>query len=239
MHLIIIPTYNEINNVSIMLDKLSKYRETSDILFIDDNSPDGTGKKLDKIALVYKNVNILHRKQKEGVGGAHIIGLMWAYKNNYKTVITMDCDFTHSPDDIQKFIDKKDDADLIIGTRFHMQNGLADWPLFRKIVTNTSHFLTTIFLNIKYDSTGAFRLYNISKIQKEIFFKVDAPGYSFFFKSVFLISFNKYKILEIPIILSARASGNSKMKLKDAIDGIIELLKLFVLRIFYRSKLKL
>jgi len=222
-----------------MLDKLSKYRKISDILFIDDNSPDGTGKKLDKVALIYKNVYILHRKQKEGVGSAHVSGLMWAYKHNYKTVITMDCDFTHSPDDIQKFIDKKKDADLIIGTRFHKQNGIAGWSLFRKIVTNISHFLTIIFLNIKYDSTGAFRLYNISKIQKEIFLKVQAPGYSFFFKSVFLISFNKYKILEIPIILSARASGNSKMKFKDAVDGVFELLKLFVLRIFYRSKLKL
>ena len=238
MHLIIIPTYNEINNVEIILEKLNNYRKTSDILFIDDNSPDGTGKKLDNLSLKYKNTYILHRKKKEGIGSAHIFGLMWAYENNYKTVVTMDCDFTHSPEDIQKFFEKKNEADLVVGTRFHMQNGLAGWSLIRKIITYIGHFMTLIFLNITYDSTGAFRLYNISKIKKEIFLKVQAPGYAFFFKSIFLISFNNYTIIEIPISLSPRAAGKSKMTTKDAIDGILELLKIFALRIFYRSKLK-
>ena len=239
MYLVIIPTYNEAENIELMLNRFNNLNEKFNLLFIDDNSPDGTGKILEKKSKENKNIYIIHRKKKYGIGSAHIDGLMWAYKKNYKVVITMDCDFTHSPDQIKLFLDEKNKADLIVGSRFLDKGGLKNWSIQRKLITYFGHFLTSTLLNISYDATGAFRLYNISKIPKEIFLKINSDGYSFFFKSIFIINFNNFTIKEIPIVLSSRSAGNSKMKFSDALNGIMELFKIFILKIINNSIYKI
>ncbi len=239
MCLVLIPTYNEAGNVVSIINKINSLDENLDILFIDDNSPDNTGKILEDQKKIYKNINIIHRNAKSGIGSAHVEGINWCYDNGYKTVITMDCDFTHSPEHIKLFLDKKNEADLVIGSRFISKGGLSGWSIRRKIITNIGHILTKIFLNINYDCTGAFRLYNISVIPKKIFNKINSDGYSFFFKSVFIINYNNFKIKEVPIVLSSRAAGNSKMKLNDAFKGIFDLLKIFILKIFNKSIYKI
>ena len=239
MNLILIPTYNEADNVEKMTIKLLEYKDLFDILFIDDNSPDGTGEILKNLSSKYKNINILHRDKKEGIGSAHLEGLIWAYDNKYKYVVTIDCDFTHSPDNIINFFNCKNEADLIIGTRFHGKGGLHGWSIIRKLVTYVGHFLTILFLNIKYDATGAFRLYNISVIPKQIFLRTQSKGYNFFFKSIFLINFNNFKIKQIPIVLSARAAGHSKMSYSDIFIGITELIIIFFVKTFNKSKYKI
>ena len=239
MYLVIIPTYNEAENIELMLNRFNNLNEKFNLLFIDDNSPDGTGKILEKKSKENNNIHIIHRKRKYGIGSAHIEGLMWAYKNNYKFVITMDCDFTHSPEQIKFFLNEKNKADLIVGSRFIDKGGLKNWSIQRKFITYLGHFLTSILLNISYDATGAFRLYNISKIPKEVFLKINTDGYSFFFKSIFMINFNNFTIKEIPIVLSSRSAGNSKMKFSDALNGIIELFKIFIFKIINNSIYKI
>ena len=103
-----IPTYNERNNIDFLISKLKKLKNKFDILFIDDNSPDGTGEILDKIAYKNKRIKVFHRENKLGIGSAHIDGLDWAYKNKYQRFITLDGDLTHSPEDIEKFFVKID-----------------------------------------------------------------------------------------------------------------------------------
>ena len=107
MSLLLIPTYNEAGNVKAIINKINSLNENLDILFIDDNSPDNTGKILEDQKKIYKNIHIIHRNEKKGIGSAHVEGINWCYDNGYKTVITMDCDFTHSPEHIKLFLDKK------------------------------------------------------------------------------------------------------------------------------------
>ena len=101
--LILIPTYNEINNINILVSKLTKIKNKIDILFIDDNSPDGTGKVIDNYAIQKKNIHVIHRVKKLGIGSAHLEGIKWAFGNKYSKLISLDGDLTHSPEDIEKF----------------------------------------------------------------------------------------------------------------------------------------
>ena len=229
--LIMIPTYNERNNIDFLISKLKKLKNKFDILFIDDNSPDGTGEILDKIAYKNKRIKVFHREDKLGIGSAHIDGLDWAYKNKYQRFITLDGDLTHSPEDIEKFFIKIENFDVVVGSRFIQKNSLKGWSVNRKILTYLGHFVTNVGLNLKFDSTCGFRIYNLKNINNRIFKMVRSNGYSFFIESLFLLKENKYKISEIPIILPKRAWGSSKMKISDIVKSIFVISKLFFLRI--------
>ena len=133
--LIMIPTYNERNNIDFLISKLRKLKNKFDILFIDDNSPDGTGHILDKMAINNKRINVFHREKKLGIGSAHLHGLDWAYMNKYQRLITLDGDLTHSPEDIEKFFVKIENFDVVVGSRFIRRNSLKGWSLHRKVLT--------------------------------------------------------------------------------------------------------
>ena len=120
--LIFIPTYNEKENVKRMYDQICELKLEADILFLDDNSPDGTGAILDKLAAQDNHLNVIHRAVKDGVGSAHIEAIKWAYDKSYRKILTMDCDFTHSPKYIDEFIKYSDDYDVVIGSRFLIKN---------------------------------------------------------------------------------------------------------------------
>ena len=136
---------------------------------MDDNSPDGTGDLIDKIISNNKNVFVIHRKGKLGIGSAHKDGIRWAYDNSYDVLITMDCDFTHSPEYILDFIKHSSNYDIVIGSRYLEKDSLKTWNIFRKSLTHLGHFLTTTFLEMPFDSSGAFRLYNLNRIPKGVF----------------------------------------------------------------------
>lgn len=226
--LIFIPTYNEsenVENIYIQIQGLSIY---VDILFLDDNSPDGTGKILDSMAAANSNIYVIHRDGKKGIGSAHIEGIRWAYQNDYKVLITMDCDFSHPPSYIKDFIQKSSDYDVIIGSRFLKTGGLDKWNPFRKTMTHIGHALTRFFLRLPYDATGAFRLYRIDKIPLGVFELIHAKGYSFFFQSLHILFQNNFAIKEIPVVLSARTYGESKMRLKDMKDSVITLAHTYI-----------
>ena len=116
--LILIPTYNEIENVEEILSQILGLELPVDILFIDDNSPDGTGDKLEQLAEKYSNISVSHRKGKLGIGSAHVEGINFAYNHSYRLLLTMDCDFSHSPSEIKDFIKLAEQADIVIGSRF-------------------------------------------------------------------------------------------------------------------------
>lgn len=221
--LIFIPTYNERENVQSILEQILSQNIAADILFVDDNSPDGTGQLLDQLVTRHPNVSVLHRSGKLGIGSAHVQGISYAYEKKYKCLVTMDCDFTHSPSYIHDFIAKADDADIVVGSRYLQEKSLGTWNAYRKLLTRLGHFLTVIFLKMPYDATGAFRLYRLDRLPQYFLDPVQSRGYSFFFESLYILHLNGYRIVEIPTHLPARVYGHSKMRLKDMVHSVSHL----------------
>jgi dolichol-phosphate mannosyltransferase len=230
--LIFIPTYNEARNVVQLYNHLKDIGTKIDILFLDDNSPDGTGEILEKLRQEDKDLFIIHRKEKLGIGSAHKEGIRWAYNKNYKILITMDSDYSHSPDDIEKFLKISENNDLIVGTRFAKKDGMGELELVRKLMSLIAHFMTKYLLKVPYDCTNGFRLYRLDKIPQNLFEEVKSHSYSFFFESLFIIHNRKFKVEEIAIKLGCRAYGDSNMSTNDVLLSIKTLLKLLKEKFF-------
>ncbi|NQT06416.1 MAG: glycosyltransferase [Candidatus Omnitrophica bacterium] len=232
--LIFIPTYNEHENVEKIYGEIKSLGISADILFIDDNSPDGTGRIIDELAVHDKGVYAIHRPAKLGIGSAHKEGISFAYNNSYKLLLTMDCDFTHKTEYIREFIKFADDYDIVVGSRYMEERSLEDWNLQRRFLTHFGHFLTKFLLCMPYDATGAYRLYRLDRIRPEIFKIIHSSSYSFFFESLYVLFLNGLKIKEIPIMLPRRCYGHSKMKLKDVFTSVFKLWNLCVRSLLYR-----
>ena len=226
--LIFIPTYNERDNVRPMCEQIQALGLDADLVFMDDGSPDGTGAILDELAAQYPRLRAVHRTGKLGIGSAHLEGISLAYAEGYNRLVTLDCDFTHSPELIPTFLARLDTADAVVGSRYLEADSLADWSLVRKSLTNIGHILTKNMLGISQDATGAFRAYNLETIPRELFQLVQARGYAFFFESMLIMSRNGFAIAEIPIQLPKRTYGHSKMSLAEVRRSVSTLLSLFV-----------
>jgi dolichol-phosphate mannosyltransferase len=230
--LIFIPTYNERGNVARLCQQLNALREhqptpvIADILFVDDNSPDGTGEALDQLAAQYPHIHVIHRAGKEGIGTAHQVGIRYAYAHGYDTLITMDCDGTHPPEYIPEFLAEAN-ASVAVGSRYLKRNSLDEWTWLRRIMTYGGHTLTRTFLNMPYDASSAYRRYRLKQIPLQLFDLVQARGYGFFFESLYALHVNHFAIHEVGIILPARGSGESKMSFQEAWHGISRIFTLW------------
>jgi len=222
--LVFIPTYNERDNVTKLYERIINLNLPLDILFIDDNSPDGTGAVLDQINK--PNVFVIHRSGKLGIGSAHKDGIAWAYSHGYEQLITMDSDFLHRPEDIPAMMEQAKTADIVVTSRFLRDDSLREWTLWRKFLTTSGHMVTKLLLNMPYDITGAFRLYKIDRIPRELFDKVTSNGYPFFPESLNILNRNGFCISEIPVMLPKRTYGNSKLKFRDMVQWLFSILRL-------------
>ncbi len=231
--LVFIPTYNERDNVERTCNQLLALQQNSslasvavtsfDILFVDDNSPDGTGAVLDQLAAQHANVRVIHRSGKQGIGSAHQVGIAYAYAHGYETLVTMDCDGTHPPEYLPQLVAKAQQADVVVGSRYLNKDSLNEWTLFRRLLTYGGHTLTTTLLGIPYDASSAYRLYRLSAIPQHLFALIQSPGYAFFFESLYVLNLNQFRIAEVGILLPARASGQSKMTVGEAWRGLARL----------------
>jgi len=229
--LILIPTFNEKKNINRIINKIKKSVKLKyDILFVDDNSTDGTKKIFNNIKL--KNIFIFNRKEKLGVGSAHKAGIKYGYRKKYRFIITMDCDGTHDPKYINKIVKLLNKSDLIITDRFQNKNSLSGWNIYRKFITTFRHIFVTFIFNTNLDSSGAFRCYDTKKIKLKDIMLAKSNSYSFFTESTVILYTKNYKINQIPVILPKRHSGSSKMKFMDVVIGF-----LYTLLIFFRIKL--
>ena len=223
--LIFIPTYNEADNVEAIYCEICKLQLDADFLFLDDNSPDGTGRIIDRMVSASPRVHAIHRPGKEGIG-AHRDGIQWAYDHGYKVLITMDCDFTHQPQTIVQFLHHSADHEVVIGSRFIEKNSLPNWNLQRRAITYFGHFMTRLMLGMPLDATGAFRAYRLDRIPPALFHLVQSRGYSFFFESLYICWLNGLNVKEIPVTLPARTQGHSKMAIRDAVQSFKMLMAL-------------
>jgi dolichol-phosphate mannosyltransferase len=216
---IFIPTYNEAENVEALFHQIRALQLDADFLFLDDNSPDGTGRIADRLAAEWPNVTVVHRPGKQGIGSAHRAGILWAYEHGYDFLLTMDCDFTHSPARIPEFLAHAGDYDIVIGSRYLQKGSLRTWNFLRRTLTRLGHLLTTTFLRLPYDATGAFRVYHLRRIPRGTFDLVYSQSYSFFFESLYVFWLNGFTIKELPLELPARTYGHSKMAFRDALHS--------------------
>jgi dolichol-phosphate mannosyltransferase len=226
---VVIPTYNENDNILKLYNNLIKLKINLDILFVDDNSTDGTKEKI-LLLSKKKNTNYIFRKKKLGIGSAHKAAFIWCYKKKYKFIITMDGDGTHKAEYIKIMLKFKNSFDLIITSRFIKKNSLKDWPKFRIALTKLRFYLINILLKMRFDSSGAFRLINTKNIKEKDLLLAKDNGYSYFWESLFILNNKNIKILEIPIILPYRKEGSSKMKIADILNALYYLLIIFFKR---------
>ena len=232
--LVIVPTLNEKNNIIILLKKLKLTKVLHDILFIDDNSKDGSQEVIKKIAKKNRNINYIFRPKKLGIGSAHKEGFVWSYKKKYRIIVTMDADGTHDPKYMKFMIQKlqRSNYDVVTTSRFLKKNSLKNWPLFRIILTTLRHIAISFLLFMPYDASGAFRCINCRKVKLKDLILTKQDSYSYFWESLFILYKKKYKILQIPIQLPYRNVGSSKMQIKDVIFSLYYLMIVFVKKIF-------
>ena len=226
--LIIIPTYNEIENIeNIIISTINLY-PTINILVVDDNSPDLTFKKVEELKLKFKDqLFLLKRLEKEGLGTAYVAGFKWALKNKFNYVFEMDADFSHNPIDIKRILEPmiEKNYDVSIGSRYIKGINVVNWPLSRIILSYTASLYVQLItkMNIK-DSTSGYICYKKSVLESIDLDNIKFTGYAFQIEMKYKSYLKNFKIIEVPIIFSDRVYGVSKLNgsiISEAIFGVI------------------
>ena len=226
--LIIIPTYNEIENIEkIIISTINLYPKIK-ILVVDDNSPDLTFKKVEELKLKFKDqLFLLKRQQKEGLGTAYVAGFKWALKNKFNYVFEMDADFSHNPMDIKRILEPMLDKnfDVSIGSRYIKGINVVNWPLSRIILSYTASLYVQLItkMNIK-DSTSGYICYKKSVLESIDLDNIKFTGYAFQIEMKYKSYLKNFKISEVPIIFTDRVNGVSKLNgsiISEAIFGVI------------------
>ena len=209
--LIFTATYNEKENITILIEKIINLHRDIDILIIDDNSPDQTGVLLKNLQKTIKNLKVIIRKKKMGLDTAHKLAFNFSKKNNYEKFITLDADLSHDPREIPKIIDLLDSNSFVIGSRY-MQGGKCEMSFLRLILSVIGNKIIKYILNIKSDEfTTSFRGFNLSKLNNFSLDMVNSEGYSFFMETIYLLNKLGHNIYEIPIEFKNRTQGKSKI----------------------------
>ena len=210
--LIIIPTYNELKNIGSMINVIFSCVPYANILIVDDNSEDGTGKYVDELSKTDMRVKIIHRDKKLGLGSAYKEGFRYAIKENYEYIFEMDADFSHNPKDILRFLEKIETNDLVIGSRYLNQISVVNWPLSRLLLSYFANIYARKITGIPVrDLTSGFKCYHL-KVLKEIpLDRIKSDGYGFQIETVFWAYYNGFKISELSIVFTDRLEGKSKM----------------------------
>jgi dolichol-phosphate mannosyltransferase len=210
--LVIVPTYNERENLPPLIDRLMKLPMAVEVLVVDDSSPDGTGKVADEIATKNPMVHALHRQEKNGLGRAYIAGFKWALERDYEFIFEMDGDFSHNPDDIPAFLTAARDADLVIGSRYNRGIRVINWPLKRLMLSMCAARYVRIITGMPItDPTGGYKCFRRRTLLSLNLDEIRSNGYSFQIEMSHKIWRQGMKIAEVPIIFTDRFLGTSKM----------------------------
>jgi len=222
-HLVVIPTYNEIDNIEDFVNQIIKINV--DILIVDDNSPDGTGDLVQKLSENLSQVNLLKRSGKLGLGSAYRDGFKWGLNEGYKYLIEMDADFSHSFSDLNNILQYSKNFDVVIGSRYIPGGGSNGWDFKRKLLSSYANKLSRVLLRSKInDMTSGFRSYSSEALNEINYFSTKSDGYSFQIEMTIRSIEKKLSIKEVPIIFTERSLGNSKMSKKIVFEAFLFLL---------------
>lgn len=225
--LIALATYNEAENLPGLVDEILRRMPTSNILVIDDNSPDGTGKWCDERAAAEPRLACLHRPGKLGLGSATIAGMRWAFDKGYEVFISMDADWSHDPQHLPKLVSALETADVAIGSRYCTGGKIEGWPLHRRLMSRTINGLSRLLLHLPVnDSSGAFRAYRVAALRKIDLANVQAAGYSYLEEILWHLQRSGAMFREVPITFRERRAGKSKVSVREAVAKISTLMRL-------------
>jgi dolichol-phosphate mannosyltransferase len=218
--LIVIPTYNEADNLEPLVREIMALPVAFDMLVVDDNSPDGTGDIAGRLAEELSAVHVLHRSGKQGLGTAYIAGFGWALAQGYDYILGMDCDFSHHPCYLPTFMDLVREADLVVGSRYVLDGGTTNWSLLRKIVSAGGNLFARTMLGLRTrDSTSGFRCYRREIIERVPWDEINLRGYGFQIGVVYHVERLGGRVAEFPITFDDRRVGQSKMSSAIALEA--------------------
>lgn len=226
--LIILPTYNEIENLQAVVEEILA-RGPYDILVVDDNSPDGTGALADKLAKKHRDrVHVLHRAAKEGLGRAYIDGFKWGLQRDYDVFFEMDADFSHNPAHLSQFVREiEDGADLVLGSRNIKGGGTRNWSVLRTLVSKGgSQYARLILFSPYHDLTSGYKAFRREVLEALDLENVDSNGYSFQIELTHRTHQMGYKVRETPIIFVDRKVGKSKMTSRIVLEAMLVVWKI-------------
>ena len=212
--LVIIPTYNELENLGRIISQVHEHNPQVDILVADDNSPDGTGDLADKLAAADSRIQVLHRKGKEGLGAAYLAGFRWGLDAGYAVLVEMDADGSHRPQDLPKLLAalSEQNADLVIGSRWVPGGKTLNWPVSRQVLSRSGNTYVRLAMGMKVrDATAGFRAFRRGTLEAIGLENVTSTGYCFQVDMAFRAVSAGCKVVEVPIVFVEREVGVSKM----------------------------
>ena len=219
--LVVVPTYNERENLPQVVPAILGQDQRVEILVVDDRSPDGTGEIADSIAAANPRVHVLHRDAKQGLGRAYLAGFAWALERSFDFVFEMDADFSHDPANIPRFLDAARDADLVLGSRYASGVNVINWPMSRLLLSWFANkyvrWITRLPLT---DSTGGFKCFRREVLAAMPFDRVRSNGYAFQIEMSYRAWKKGFRLKELPIIFTDRVEGHSKMNRRIVWEAI-------------------
>ncbi len=232
---VLIPTYNERENVQILLPRISNSLAIdgcqAHILIIDDNSPDGTGEIVESMRKKVPNLYLIRRSGKMGLGSAYIDGFRWALENLVADVyIQMDADLSHPPEILPELVQHAiSDADIVVASRYVNGGRIVGWPWYRKLISRFANNTARLILNVQVeDLTTAYRALSSKAVNSLLDIKISSPGYSYLMESIVLLVKMGFCVLEIPSIFTQRTKGKTKLSVKEFFDFIKTVIKVWL-----------
>lgn len=209
---IVIPTYNEKENIQELLKQVFAFGISDlHVLVVDDNSPDGTGHVVEELRKRYKNLHVLHRKEKQGLGPAYVAGFQWALRQGAEYILQMDADLSHDPKRIHAFLKAAQEYDMILGSRYIRGGRIENWNFFRRFISRFGNFYARIILKIPIrDLTGGFKCYRRKVLERLDLQNISSLGYNFQIEITFMAYQKGVSIKELPIVFTERRHGRSK-----------------------------
>ncbi len=218
--IVIVPTYNEAENIPSLVERILALPENVDVLIVDDNSPDGTGDVAEALAATTPRVQVIHRPQKLGLGTAYTAGFMRALDQGYERILTMDADFSHNPRYIPALIRLTDEYDLSIGSRYVPGGGVRLWGWHRRLLSKSANLFARTLLNLEaHDCTAGFRCYRASVLEAIDPRSIRADGYSYLLEMLWRVQQAGFRIAETPIVFTDRRRGASKISQKEILHA--------------------
>jgi len=232
--IVIVPTYDEKDNVRPLSRSILQADPCVSVLFVDDNSPDGTGKIIDQLCAEDKRINVIHRPGKTGLGNAYVAGFRWALERDYDLVIGMDADFSHDPVEIPNFIKAMEECDVVVGSRYINGIRIINWPFSRLMLSKSASMYVRIITGIPVaDPTSGYRGYRRKVLEEHNFESVMSSGYSFLVEMAHEAWIQGFRIKEIPIIFRERETGYSKISMPVFMESVM-----MVWRLLFRCGLR-
>ena len=209
---IIMPTYNERQNLEIIAGRVRESVPAADLLVVDDNSPDGTGDLADKLAETDQHIQVMHRTEKAGLGRAYVAGFSWALERGYDVIVEMDADGSHRPEDLPRLLTALAGADAVIGSRYVPGGTVVNWPKSREFLSRGANIYNRLMLGVSVkDATGGFRAYRAATLRKIDLNNIESAGYCFQIDMTLRVLQAGLKLIEVPITFVERERGSSKM----------------------------